>query len=89
MIAVEWIDYNAPRNSDGRVVWRTGVLISLGAGKIKGEPDLVNVAHVMVAVEEWDEVSGQCKGDKAIQTILARRIRVKGVHVPFEPTGSQ
>lgn len=86
MIAVEWSDWDAPRDAaTNQSLPRTGLLLSIGIGHLDGAPNC-KIAYVITQREHWDKETPHSKGPiKVIKAVSLSRIVVKGVHLPFEP----
>lgn len=85
MIAIEWKDWNAPRDSvTSQVIPRTGVLLHVGIAKVKGETEPRNAAWIIVKKMDHDGGIGK-DGEKIVLAVELTRITITGVHIPFEP----
>lgn len=87
MIAVEWSDWDAPREpKTNKSPSRTGILLSISPTT----RDQVNIAYVITEVMPWDEGAHYPrKNRKIILPVQLSLLTVKGVHIPFEPHGAE
>lgn len=88
MIAVEWNDFDAPRDpKTNQSVPRTGVLLAVAPTT----RDPVNIAYVITEAMPWDKDVPYPRGKrkKIILPVKLTQITVKGVHIPFEPYGAE
>lgn len=91
MIAVEWNDWDGPRDADGQQFKRIGALLSVGLARMGGHSEPVNVAYVITRAQTWDAgyiYNPNNRPLKVIVTVALNRIIVKGVHLPFETGGT-
>lgn len=82
MIAVEWLDHDAPRDKDNKSMLRNGLLLQVSPTT----RDPVNIAFVITKCEQWDRDAPYPRDDRnIIKALKLSELTVKGVHIPFEP----
>lgn len=87
MIAVEW----EHRNNKGVDIQRTGVLLQVTRAEVVR--DTKDIAYVITRRMDGDPwVRGPVVPDRYPMVILRldmEQLRVKGVHIPFDPHGAE
>lgn len=81
MIAVEWNDWEAPRDASHKVYLRQGVLLQMSPTT----RDPVNIAFVLTKCMPHDQKHRAKVGDTIIMAVKMEQITAKGVSLPFEP----